>query len=187
MNKHTQKPFSTKTLAYCALLAALSVVLARLIIPMPDSSTRFSIEAVPIYLAGMLFGPLAGGLVGFSADFVGCLFSGYGYNPIFALPPILYGVFGGLLRPLFHKGINIPRLIVGLLPPVVLGSVLYQSFTLAYVYFYETFWEGLILKLTSRSIQFAITLVLDAVVISLLFKTNIFNRLGLWKPKKEGE
>ena len=187
MNRQTKKTFSTKTLAYCALLAALSVVLARLIIPMPDSSTRFSIEAVPIYMAGMLFGPLAGGLVGFSADFVGCLFSGYGYNPIFALPPILYGVFGGLLRPLFRNKVNVPRLILGLLPPVVFGSILYQSFALAYVYFYETFWEGLILKITTRSIQFAITLVLDAVVISLLFKTNIFSRLGLWKPKKEGE
>ncbi|MGN0976900.1 MAG: folate family ECF transporter S component, partial [Faecousia sp.] len=92
-NKQTNKRgMTTKTLAYCALLAALSVVLARLIIPMPNVSTRFSIEAVPIALAGMLFGPMAGGLVGFCADFVGCLFSGYGYNPLFCVPPILYGV-----------------------------------------------------------------------------------------------
>ena len=66
-----KRSMSTRALAYCALLAAISVVLARLIIPMPNASTRFSIEAVPIYLAGMLFGPMAGGLVGFSADLVG--------------------------------------------------------------------------------------------------------------------
>ena len=53
----TARPFTTKTLAYCALLAALSVVLARFLIPMPNVTTRFSIEAVPIFLAGMLFGP----------------------------------------------------------------------------------------------------------------------------------
>ena len=36
MNKQTTIPvMSTRNLAYCALLAALSVVLARLIIPMP--------------------------------------------------------------------------------------------------------------------------------------------------------
>ena len=70
-----KKRLTTKTLACCAVLAALSVVLARLLIPMPDSTTRFSIEAVPVFMAGMLFGPLAGGLVGFTADFVGCLFS----------------------------------------------------------------------------------------------------------------
>ena len=39
------------------------------------------VEAVPIFLAGMFFGPIPGALVGFSADLVGCLFSGYGYNP----------------------------------------------------------------------------------------------------------
>ena len=83
--KKSKRVLSTKTLAYCALLAALSVVLARLVIPMPAADTRFSIEAVPIFLAGMLFGPLPGALVGFVADFVGCLFSPYGYNPLFCL------------------------------------------------------------------------------------------------------
>ena len=76
--------WGARNLAYCALLAALSIVFARLIIPMPNETTRFSIEAVPIFLAGLFFGPVAGGLVGFSADLVGCLFSGYGYNPIFS-------------------------------------------------------------------------------------------------------
>ncbi len=122
MSKGTapKRSMSTRTLAFCALLAAISVVLARLIIPMPNASTRFSIEAVPIYLSGMLFGPMAGGLVGFSADLVGCLFSGYGYNPIFCVPPILYGVFGGLMRNFLGKGVNIPRLIISFLPPVLL-------------------------------------------------------------------
>ena len=49
MKQSQNRPvMATKTMAYCALLAALSVVLARLIIPMPNASTRFSIEAVPI-------------------------------------------------------------------------------------------------------------------------------------------
>ena len=176
---------STKTMAYCALLAAISVVLARLIIPMPNASTRFSIEAVPIYLSGMLFGPLAGGLVGFCADFVGTLFSGYGFNPLFCVPPILYGICGGLFRHYLAKGISIPRLIVGLIPPVLFGSILYQSVTLAYVYPTGTFLQSLILKLSTRSIQFAITMVLDAVVIYLLFKARIFSRMGVWPPKKK--
>ena len=81
----------TKQLTICALLTAMSIILARLIIPMPNESTRFSIEAVPIFLAGMLFGPIPGALVGFAEDFIGCLFSPYGYNPIFCIPPILYG------------------------------------------------------------------------------------------------
>ena len=72
-----QNKFSTKSLAYCAMLTALSVVFARLMGLMPNESMRFSIEAVPIFLAGMLFGPVLGGCVGFAADFIGCLFQSY--------------------------------------------------------------------------------------------------------------
>lgn len=175
---------TTRALAYCALLAAISVVLARLIIPMPNASTRFSIEAVPIYMAGMLFGPMAGGLVGFSADLVGCLFSGYGYNPIFCLPPILYGVFGGLFRHYLAKGVSFPRLIVGFLPPVVLGSIFYQSAALSFVYNSKgSFATSMAFFLSTRAVQFAVTMVLDAIIIALLFRGDIFKRLGIWPPK----
>ena len=176
---------NTRTLAYCALLAALSVVLARLVIPMPNASTRFSIEAVPIFLAGVLFGPLAGGMVGFSADFVGCLFSPYGYNPIFSIPPILYGVFAGVMCRLLMKKVSIPRLTISFLPPVVLGSILYQSCALAYMYYDGVFLQGVLFYLGTRSIQFAITLVLDVAVVYLLFKAGIFNRLGIWPRQRK--
>lgn len=43
----------------CALLTAVSVVLARFLIPTPNEVTRFSLEAVPIFLAGC-FRPLPG-------------------------------------------------------------------------------------------------------------------------------
>lgn len=179
-----KRSMTTKTLAYSALLTALSVVLARLFGLMPEESSRYSIEAVPIFLSGLFFGPLVGGMVGFSADFVGCLFSPFGFNPIFCIPPILYGVFGGVFRQYVGKSTSLPRLVVSFLPPVVLGSVLYQSFSLAYVYYRTTFWQGLLLKLSTRSVQFAIVLVVDVVLMWLLFKTNIFTRIGLWPPVK---
>ena len=173
---------TTKTLTYSALMAALSVVLARIFGMMPDESSRFSIEAVPIFLAGMLCGPIPGALVGFTADFVGCLFSPFGYNPIFCIPPILYGLCGGLFRHFLAKGVNIPRLALSFLLPVLLGSVLYQSTALAAVYYKDNFLEGLILKLTTRSVQFAIVYVLDVMVVFLLFRSNMFTRLGIWPP-----
>ena len=51
----------TRMLVTLALLSAVEVVLARFIIPMPSATMRFSIEAVPIIVAGLLFGPLPGG------------------------------------------------------------------------------------------------------------------------------
>ena len=178
---------TTRAIAYCALLAALSVVLARLMSLMPNPSTRFSIESIPIFLSGMFFGPLAGGLVGFTADFVGCLFSPFGYNPLFCLPPILYGVFGGLFRYFLSQNPSVWRLVVAFLPPVVLGSILYQSATLAYMYHEGAFLEGFLLKLSTRSVQFSITLVLDVAVIYLLLRSKIFTRMGIWPPVKKSQ
>lgn len=183
-----QKSFAamtTKSLAYCAMLAAIQVVLARLIVPMPAADVRFSIEAVPVFLAGMLFGPIAGALVGFSSDLVGCLFSGFGYNPLFCIPPILYGVCGGLFSAWLGKKVSLPRLLLAIAPAVVLGSILWQSFALTYVYFKDgPFIDGLVLRLGARSVQFLVTMVIDAVVLNLLFKSKIFERTGVWPRRK---
>jgi ECF transporter S component (folate family) len=177
-----------KTLAVCAMLAALSVILARFIIPMPNAFTRFSIEAVPIVIAGVLFGPLAGGIVGFIADLVGCLFSGYGYNPLFCVPPILYGVLPGLLSFVMAKKTDILRVAVVFLPPVVIGSILYQSWSLATVYNSKgSFAASFSYFLTTRSIQFAVTFVIDVLLTWLLFRSRLFDRAGLWKTPKEEE
>ena len=173
---------TTKTLTCCALLAALGVVLARLIIPMPNEFTRFSIEAVPTVLAGVLFGPVAGALVGFVADFVGCLFSPYGFNPMFCVPPILYGLCGGFFRYFLAKKPSVPRLALTMAPAVIFGSVLYQSWALGYVY-----GKGFLFYLSTRSIQFAVTWVLDVMILYFLLKSKIFQHIGVWPPVKKNK
>ena len=179
---HTGSMKNVRTLVVCAVLAAISVVLARLIIPMPDVSTRFSLEAVPIFLAGMLFGPLPGALVGFSADLVGCLFSGYGYNPLFCVPPILYGICAGLMRPMLIKKTTPWTIALAFLPAIVFGSILYQSWSLAFVYGGEAFETFFLTKLASRSLQFGITFVLDVLIVWLLYKSKVFAAAKLWPP-----
>ena len=94
---------ATRVVATCALLCALSVVFARFTTVMPSAISRFSIEAVPIALAGYFFGPIAGVMVGAVSDTVGCLFSGYGWDPVLTVSPMLLGLFAGLLRPLLYK------------------------------------------------------------------------------------
>ncbi len=184
--KNRKRIMTTKVLTYNALLTALSVVLARLFGLMPEASARYSIEAIPIFLSGLLFGPLAGGLVGFAADFIGCLFSPFGYNPIFCVPPILYGVFGGIFSGLLKRHFNLLSLLGAFLCPVVLGSVLYQSCSLAYIYYDGVFLEGLAFYLGTRSVQFAIVTVVDVLLIYILMRSNLFARMNLWPaiPKK---
>lgn len=171
---------ATRTMAVCALLAAVSVVLARLVIPMPNETTRFSLEAVPIFIAGMLFGPLPGALVGFVADFVGSLFSGYGYNPLFCVPPMLYGLCAGLFRPMLCRKLSLPRLALAFFPAVALGSVLYQSWSLAFVYGGDAFRAFFLTKLATRGVQFAVTWVLDVACVWLLYRSRVFHAARLW-------
>ena len=181
-SRHTLK--NVRTLVSCALLAAVSVVLARFIIPMPNETTRFSIEAVPIFIAGMLFGPVPGARVGFVADYVGCLFSGYGYNPLFCVPPILYGLCAGLFRPLLAKKTSILTIALAFLPAVALGSILWQSFSLAFVYGGDAKTAFFLTKLATRSVQFAVTYVIDVLLVWLLYKSKVFAAAKLWPPVK---
>ncbi len=162
----------TYALTVCALLTALSVVLARLLTIIPSEVSRFSLEAVPILLAGLLFGPIPGGAVGFAADFIGCLFSPFGYNPIFCLPPILYGVWAGLLRRYIWRRPSLYRVALAVFPAAVVGSVLWQSMALALVYGGAAKWPYFLTRLAGRSVQFAVTGCIDTLLVWLLARRN---------------
>ena len=172
------RKYTTRMLVTLALLSAIGVVLARFIVPMPNPYMRFSIEAVPFIVAGFLYGPVPGAIVGFVADFVGCMFSGYGYNPAFAVPPILIGLCAGLLRPILYKKVSFLRILATFLPAVALGSVLWQSYWLSFFYSSHSW----LWFLGTRSIQFAVTSLVNAAVIFGLFKSRVFDALRLWPP-----
>ena len=186
--KTTRKPMAAKALACCALLAAVSIIMARLLSYAQPGGVRWSLDKFPLFLAGLLFGPLAGALTGFVADFTGSLMQ-FGFNPVFCPPALLYGICGGLFRYFIAKKPSVLRLALGYLFPVALGSVLYQSAALALVYSTTTFWPAFYANLISRGVQFAIVLVLEVAVLYLLIKTKLFDRMGLWPPvkKKEGK
>lgn len=175
---------STRNLVCCALLAALSVVMARLLCFATPDGVRWSLDKFPLFLAGMLFGPVLGGLTGFTADFLGSIMQ-FGFNPLLCPPAILYGVFGGLMRHFIRKNPNILRLGLSYLLPIVLGSILYQSIMLSYFFFDGTWWAGFLYYLGTRTFQFSIMLVVEVAIIFVLLKTKIFTRMGLWNPGKD--
>lgn len=179
--------FDTYALTVCALLTALSVVLARLLTVIPSEVSRFSLEAVPILLAGLLFGPVPGAAVGFAADFIGCLFSPYGYNPIFCLPPILYGLWAGLLRGFVWQKPTVWRVALAVFPAALCGSVLWQSAALALVYGGEAKLPFFLTRLAARSVQFAFTGAVDTVTVWLLARRNTLSPvLHRVKTKERG-
>ena len=183
MNTHPPRNsrITIKAIASCAMLAAVSIVMARLFSYAPFGSVRWSLDKFPLFLAGMLFGPLAGGMTGLVADAAGSMMQ-YGFNPILCPPAILYGLCGGLLRCWIAQKPLVPKLIVSYLVPVVLGSVLYQSAALAYCFNPNTFMASFIANLGTRAVQFAIVGALEIAIISLLISTKMFDRMGMWPP-----
>lgn len=87
-----------------SVLIAVSIVLSRLLGFYVTPSLRVSFEYFPIILSGILFGPIAGMVVGGLADFLGAtLFSGLGFFPPLIVGPILAGLLSGLFAKLVFK------------------------------------------------------------------------------------
>ena len=175
---------SAKAIACCALLAALSIVMARWLSFSTPDGIRWSLDKFPLFLAGMFFGPVLGGLTGFTADFLGSLMQ-FGFNPFLCPPAIAYGIFGGIFRYFLAKKLSLPRIGMSYLFPVVIGSILYQSLMLSYFYFDGTLAEGFLYYLGTRTFQFSIMLVAETFIIYTLMKSNVFARVGLWPIAKK--
>ena len=184
--KNNKSFIAVRAIACCAMLAAISIVLARLLSFSTPDGVRWSLDKFPLFLAGMLFGPVMGALTGFTADFLGSLMQ-YGFNPLLCLPAILYGLFGGVFSFYLRKKFTVIRLGFSYLFPIALGSILYQSYMLAYLYFDGGLKEGLAYYLGTRSVQFAIMLVVEVAIIFTLVKLKIFTRLGLWNKRGNEE
>ena len=87
-----------------------------------------------------------------------------------------------------HRKTSFFRILLAFLPSVVLGSILYQSAALTYVYSKDgVFMVAFLTYLATRSMQFALTLVVEAAVTDLLFRSRIFHRVGLWPVKTRND
>lgn len=89
--------WKVRTLILLALLVSLGVILTRFSV-MVLPSVRIGFRDVPIILAGILFGPIAGMVTGIAADLIGFLVSstgGFFYG--FTISAALVGLIPGLV------------------------------------------------------------------------------------------
>ncbi|HEX3016692.1 MAG TPA: folate family ECF transporter S component [Caproicibacter sp.] len=112
-----------RTIAACGMLLALNVVLVffRLNI---SSILRISFSYLAIAAAGMLFGPIAGGVVGAAGDLISYFIQPTGpYFPGFTLNAFLSGFIYGLV--LYRKPVKLARVFSAkVLLTVLIGFVL---------------------------------------------------------------
>ncbi len=161
-----------RILCVAALLTALSIVLGKYL-AISTPIFRFSLENLPILLAGVFFGPVVGGAVGLIADLVGCVMVGYTINPLVALGGTLVGVLSGTVVLISRRGgrpLKPAAIVVAVAVAHVVGSMVVKTIGLAI--YYGTPAETLVWRVPLYIVIGA----LEGTVIILLSLNTVFTR-----------
>ena len=123
-----------RLLAVSAFLAALSIICGKYLALPVGNVLRFSFENLPILLAGMMFGPITGALVGIVADLLGCVMVAYTVNPLVTLGAACIGLLGGVLFRLTKKLPLLWQTCITVILTHLVASVVVKTFGLATYY-----------------------------------------------------
>ena len=152
--------FTTKKLTILGLLIALEVVFARFL-SISAWNIRIGFSFLPIVLAGMLYGPIEGGIVGAISDLIGALLFPSGpFFPGFTLSACLTGIVFGLF---LKKDQSIWRIILAVVVNQIFMSLLLNSFWISTLY-----GSPFVPVLTARLVQSAIVAPVQVIVILIL-------------------
>lgn len=175
MPKNNEKlNWNTKTLVFMALMIAIHLVLTRVFV-IELGAYRISVGSVSTILAGLWFGPLAGGICGLAADILGCFMKGYAINPLITIAAILWGVIPALFRPMFA---NKPRtqklafLSVSIVITAVLSSLVFTTAGLVLIMGYNFY-----AIIPGRLIQFCIMIPIYCVLTCILYVSPLTSML----------
>lgn len=177
--------FSTQTLVTISLLTALSIVFTRVVGIQVTETLRISIGNLPIVLAGVLFGPIAGGLTGLVSDFIGTVFlSPFVWFPPLAITPVLVGVLPALIRIIFFKNRQISGkiLMAMLIPTYLVGPLFWSTMSLHWLYGVPV--ESMLYTRVPFSFLVA---VVEIIMTYILIKAGAFRPLGFGFGGKKNE
>lgn len=172
---------STRRLTTLALLSAINVVLC-IIAPIKLSNIKFTFEAFPILIAGILGGPIDGLIVGTLGSAIYQLFfSGYGLmitTPLWILPHAISGLIVGLYSKKHNYSLTnkqtificiLSALLVTILNTVgiYVDSKIYGYYTFVYVF------GSIIFKIIAGII---LAIIYSLIIPKLIKKLNILNK-----------
>ena len=121
-----------------AMLVALSAVIGYVCKTIPalnlGTGLRITFENLPIILAGVMFGPVAGGCVGGVADLLSCLLSGQTPIPLVLVGSVSVGLASGLFARVFIRKQGFLRIAVAEVMAHLIGSVIIKTVALYFVF-----------------------------------------------------
>ena len=163
---------STKTLVIVAMLTALASVLKAF--SFSTGVYRISLFDVPLILAGIIGGPLLGGLAGLMADVIyGVFFSSFPFSFLMALSSTLWGVCGGLL---YKKEFKFYKLLILILATAFLTTA-FNSIYL-YIYIKGAMWLGLPKRIITLFIKWPISTAIVSILYSRVIIPSYYRKSG---------
>lgn len=170
---YTRKKASIKTkeLVMAAFLTAISIILTRFLsVMLPE--VRIGLGRAPIALAGLLFGPVLGGISGAAVDLLGMLIYPSGaYHPGFTISSMLDGLIPGLFsiyfrnNPRFGEIFSLRRIFLSQLIVTLLNSIILNTLWLT-----QYLGRGYLVLLPARAINAFVSLPILAFIIYSLIK-----------------
>jgi len=148
-----------------AFLTALEIVLARFL-SISAWNIKIGFDFIPIVIAAILYGPIAGGIVGASGDFIGAVLFPIGpYFPGFTLTAFCVGVIYGLF---LHRRQTIKRIVCTILINQLILSLLVNTLWISILYNVSFH-----VLLPVRLVQCAVLIPIQIILIGLVAKSLI--------------
>ena len=120
-----------KKYVYCAMFVAIAVVLSIFTIKFGDIF-ELNLAPVVIMLAGIMIGPVFGGVGGVAADFIGTMIIGTGYNPLFSVTWFFYGLIPGMIIKKLPA--SLPRSVAGISAAQIICSLCLNTLWIYLIY-----------------------------------------------------
>lgn len=148
----------TKTLTVAAMLTAIGIVLGFFKIPI-NQLIEIRFGTLPICMAGMLFGPGVGGIVGALVDIGGYLVKPTGpFFPGFTLSSAISGVIYGIV--LHKKRITLSRVAIAQVLHMVIVGIIMNSYWLNLLYLKNGYLVTIIARLPKELVMLPINIAL---------------------------
>ena len=173
MQKNSLALKSIRTLTVASMLTAMSVVIGIFCKNFLDFGLglfRITLENLPIILAGILFGPVVGGLVGGTTDFISYLMAAQKYplNLVVMGGAIAVGVVSGLISHYVIKNRSNKQIWASGLAAHIIGSMIIKPIGLYQFYGMMVLWRIPIYLVIAPA---------EILIICWMFKRNSFKKL----------
>lgn len=158
---------NVKVLTCSAMLLAAAVILGFFKIPV-NSLVEIRFQSVPVAAAGILLGPVMGGIIGALTDVLSYIIRPTGpYFPGFTLSTAITGVIFGVM--MYGRHFDIKRLAVTQVIDSAAVSFLLNSLWLAMLYG-VSFTESFVMRLPKNIVMLPIDLVILFVIMKPVYK-----------------